>query len=176
MDVLALAFCTYWHRKQHWGKEGRAGARAPARPASSSPHPKFLSQAPSSRQCFFFTKMIDYLWWQPLPLGSTNMILPIENNNHLAGTNERELQHFLLLWLILEKVISVCDLVLAHRLYWGSRHSFFYMLLFEMCGFLQGWGCSTRENLSMCLLELDLRGPDNTGNLTEVLISVSKIN
>lgn len=134
-DILALAFCTHWHIKQHLGRGGGTGATVPARSASSDLHPKFLWQALNIYQgelLFFFTKMIDYSQWQPLPLGSTNMILPIQSNNHLAGNSKRELQHFLLLWLMLEKVISACDLALAHRLYLGGRYCFLYMLLFEI--------------------------------------------
>lgn len=130
----------------------------------------------STRVVFFFTKMINYSQRQPLPLGSTNMILPIQNNNHLACNSKRELQRFLLLWLILEKVISACDLALAHRLYSGGRCSFLYTLLFEICTFILEWVCIIRENLSMCISELNLRCLNNTGNLIEVSISVGKIN
>lgn len=177
-DILSLTFCTHWHMKQHLGREGRSRCYSTSKVCQFQPPPQFPLSSPKqlATRVGFFTKMIDYSQWQPLPLGSTSMILRIQSNNHLAGNSKRKLQHFLLLWLILEKFTSACDLALAHRLYWGGRRRFLYMLLFEMCSFILGWVCIVRENLSVCISELNLRCLDNTGNLIEVLISVSKIN
>lgn len=59
-------------------------------------------------------------------------------------------------------------------LHWGGMHGFLYMSLNVICTFILWWVCSARENLSMCFPELDLRCPDNTVNLTELLISIHK--
>lgn len=137
-DILALTFCTHWHIKQRLRREGRNRCYSTSKICQFQPPPQIPLARPEHLPGWvFFTKMIDYSQWQPLPLGSTNMILPIRSNNHLAGNSKRDLQHFLLLWLMLEKVISACDLALAHRLYSGSRCS---LLCYYLKFIVSFWG------------------------------------
>lgn len=66
-------------QKRSLRKGGESWCYSTSKACHVQPPPQILDKTRLA-MVRFFTEMIDYLQWQPLPSGSTNMILPIESN------------------------------------------------------------------------------------------------